>query len=437
MTYSEDNNRTIENIFSASVSNKAMKMAIISACFGVVSQYVVRESSIIILYANKLGGSNFLTLLTTAMQPLSVALLIIPIAYIMEHTGKRALMVPALVVSVFGGSIIAAAGFFPETARVLLVFGLVIYSLSVSIFVAGWFPLLQGIVPKQKRPVFFRNMRVSWQSFLSVFLLLSAVFVGRDAPLGILQLIILFSALLMIGRILAIRKIPEIPKQKYILSLKNSVGTTLRNRSLVRFSIYMFFLYLFSHATLPVSMMFTKLELHAPDNYTVFLSTMITVGQISGYFVGGNILKRWSPKKLLLSANALFMLLNLLFLTVHRFNLFSAMWLSIIVMLYGGCFAYSTIGLSSEMLSLAQPEALNMSMAICVAFYVSGQGLSRIISGYLIDSGLIPEQWFLFGIQMSSYHGLFICYGVCLLLCFILITYIPKGRAEKAMFPQY
>lgn len=437
MTYRDDEG-VIENFFSPAVSEQAMKLAILSACFGVVSQYILRESSIIILYATKIGAGSFITLLTTALQPLSIAVLIIPIAYIMEHTGKRALMIPALSVSIVGGVIVATAGFFQDASRVVLMVGLLLFSISVSFFAAGWFPLLQGIVPKQKRGTFFRNMRVSWQLVLTSFLFISVLFVGRDAPLYILQLIIFIAAIMMLGRILAIRKVPELPKRSETLGLKDGLACIFCNRSLIRFSLYMFFLYLFSNATLPMSMMFAKRALHAPDNYTVFLSTIITIGQIIGYFSAGFVLQRWlTPRKLLLSANVIFILLNLLFLFIQQFNVVTALFLSALVMAYGACFAYSTIGLSSEVLALAQPNALNMSIATCVAFYISGQGLSRMLSGILLDAPFIPERWTLLGMPMSNYHVLYFGFGICLLFCFILIVFVPKGKGEGGSVPQY
>lgn len=63
-------NRT--EYFSETVCRKAMIFAIVSACFGAVSQIVFRESSIIILYASKLGADRFLTLSSTSIQLLCI-----------------------------------------------------------------------------------------------------------------------------------------------------------------------------------------------------------------------------------------------------------------------------------------------------------------------------------------------------------------------------
>jgi MFS family permease len=430
--------RIVENVFSYDTSKKAMRMAIISACFGAVSQFVIRESSIIILYATKLGAGSFLSLLSTSLQMISIAIFIIPVAYIMEFTGKRKIMIPSLVLGMIGVFIIAAAGFFPdERSRYMLIAGLLVFSITIAFYIAGWFPLLQGIVPSDERGKFFSRLRVSWQSVVTAFLLFSVLVVGKEAPVSLLQLIIFFSALLILGRVAAIKRIPEIPKQNQVPSLRESLKKIFSNKRLIHFSIYMFFLYLFSNATIPVAIVFSKLELHTPDNYTVLLSMMVTVGQIGGFFIGGAVIKKITPKRLLITANLAFIVLNFSFLLVQQYTLVSGIILVILVTLYGSIFAYSTIGLSSELISLAQPEAVNMSMAVCVAFYISGQGLSRLVSGYLLEAPFFPETISISGVTFSPYHLLFLLYALFLFASFLLVFLIPKVTRGRGAFPQY
>ena len=75
--------------FSPKTQRQAMGSAILSACFGAIPQILVRESSLLILYATLLGASRFLALTTTSLQYLSVSVLSIPMAHLMERTGKK------------------------------------------------------------------------------------------------------------------------------------------------------------------------------------------------------------------------------------------------------------------------------------------------------------------------------------------------------------
>ena len=131
-----------------------MGSAILSACFGAIPQILVRESSLLILYATLLGASRFLSLTTTSLQYLSVFVLSVPMAHLMERTGKKRLVLPALALGLFGLLAVAAAGFFTRAGREVLLIGLLVFSLTLAIYIAGWFPLLQGVVPESKRAPF-------------------------------------------------------------------------------------------------------------------------------------------------------------------------------------------------------------------------------------------------------------------------------------------
>ena len=426
-------------LFSKDTSRKAMNFAIFSSWFGAISQIMIRDSSIVILYARQLGGSNFLSLLTTALYLFSSAVLIIPAAHIMEHTGKKRLVLPAITLGMMGVLIAASAGFFPEhLARGVLLIGLIIYSLTIAVYLAGWFPLLRGVVPEKERGTFFGRLRVSWQTVLTVFLLISTFVVGKDASLLTLQTIIGISGVLIIGRIYFVARIPETPKKKpeHLLSFKNSIRNILKNRALVRFALYLLFLYLFANATVPVGFLFAKSALGAPDNYVVLLSVLMNVGSILGYFLGGVLFGRFNTKRFMLFAHACFALLNFLLLLVSEFSLVSAVYLGGIITLYGGMVAFSTIGASSEMLALASPKTINMSIAFCYAFDAAGKGLSRIISGLLLDSPFLPTSWNFLGANLGPHHFLFISFGVLLVIGFVFTAFVPPGAVRRAFIPR-
>ncbi|TFG59562.1 MAG: hypothetical protein E4H36_13570, partial [Spirochaetales bacterium] len=123
------NNESLD--FSEPSARKAMNFAILSSCFGAVSQIMVRESSIIILYAGKLGAGRFLSLVSTSAQLLAICLFIIPVSYLMEHTGKKKIVLPAVLVTMAGILTIAAAGFFGDKGRIILLTGLLLFSVSL------------------------------------------------------------------------------------------------------------------------------------------------------------------------------------------------------------------------------------------------------------------------------------------------------------------
>ena len=354
--------------FDQETAKRAMRAAIISSCIGAISQTILRDSSIVILYANSLGASQFLSLLTTALPILCTALLLIPIAHIMEYTGKKRLMMPSLYIGMVGFFMMSAAGFFPENAKWILIFGLTIYSITLAVFIAGWFPLLRGIIPESERGKFFGRLRVSWQSVLTIFLLFSSFFIAQNASLITLQIIIGISAFLIIGRAVFVYQIPEVEPQKEVPSFIKSLKEVFKTKKLISFSIYLFFLYFFSYSSVPGAFLFAKLELNAPDNFIVRLAFFANTGSILGYYLGGKVYGKYKIKNILFMVNFLFILLNLLFLFVGTYNLFNAFFLTGLVVVYSSVVALLTVVATSRIFTLANPLVINMSLEVGVGF---------------------------------------------------------------------
>jgi hypothetical protein len=219
-----------------------MRAAIASSSFGAISVGLMNNSSIIVLYAALLGAGRFMTLFTTAVQPLSL------------------------------------------------------FASMMSIYTAGWMPLLHGVVPDGEKGRFFGSQRSAIQIVITAFLLLTVFVIGTDASLLTVQLIFAGAALLVLGRLYFMRKIPEIPGNGATKSFTAIISGVIRNRPLIRFSVYLFLLYLVAYSTIPVVFVFTKLQIQVPDNYLVLLTLCVHGGSICGYYLAGRISDRFSIK---------------------------------------------------------------------------------------------------------------------------------------------
>lgn len=423
--------------FSLKTQRRAMSSAILSACFGTIPQILVRESSLLILYATLLGASRFLSMTTTSLQYLSVFVLSVPMAYLMERTGIKRLILPALSLGLFGLCAVAAAGFFTRAGREVLLIGLLVFSLTLAIYVAGWFPLLQGVVPESERGRFFGRLRVSWQSLVTAILMISTWVIGASAETRTIQWIFFAAALLVIGRIFFLSRIPEIPRKLKNPSLGRQLGNVLANRPLRRFSAYVFNLYLFSSATIPLAFLFAKLHLGVPDNYLVLLSACVNAGSIAGFYLGGRMVDSYNTRAVFFAAHLALGVFNLLFLGIYSYSMVTGVLLALMITFYGFAHAASTIAASSEILALAQRDYLNTSIAFSVAFNYAGIGLSRVLTGFLLDAGLADNPKSLFGLAFTQYHTFFCCYGAVLLVSFVLVFLIPPLRTRKKQLPGY
>jgi MFS family permease len=229
----EINNSTLEcapgTAFPEDQCQRGMRMAIWSACFGALAQVAVSDSSLIILYTDMIGGSRFVSLCTTSLQQISLFVLFISVAFLVTRIGKKKLIFPATSIGVCGLGLAVLAPVFGDWAVFVLLTGLTIFSVAMAFYVAGWFPLLRDIVPSDRRGNFFGKMRMSWQGTVAIFLIISALILRWNTSLLVLQLLIAFVGVALIGRVVCIAKMPETSPSKEHIPLRESLSKVWRN----------------------------------------------------------------------------------------------------------------------------------------------------------------------------------------------------------------
>jgi MFS family permease len=263
----------------------------------------------------------------------------------------------------------------------------------------------------------------------------AAVVVGRKAPVQLVQWIVLAAAALTIGRVVLVSRIPEPARPRPALGFGRSLGTLAAQGQLRRFWLYLFGLFLFCSATTPIALVYARLSLRVPDNYLLLLSACLNVGMIGGFFSAGHAADRFGTSPVFLVTHLLMGLLNLSFLLVSDFSVRSAILLPLLLSGYGAMYAAASVATSAEIMGLAQPKSLNLSIAISTALQYAGIGIGRFTSGLLLGSNLLPERWSLFAVRMTRYHALFAGNAVLLLLWFALLLVLPKVRTKRGWIP--
>lgn len=423
-------------VFSESICNIAMHAALISTCFGVLSQILVGDSSIIILYSNMLGASQFVALCTSSLQSLAMCILYIPLAYVMGRSGKKRFIIPAIGVGAAGLMITACAPWCGSWSIAALLGGLCIFSIAIAVYVVGWFPLLKDIVPANRRGQFFGRVRVSWQSAAAVFLILSALLVRENPSIIALQAIIVVAAIGMIVRMIFLKRIPEKPPKPNTGKLGQCLIEVLSNRPLMGFGIYLFWLYFFAGATIPVAVLMAKVRLNLSNDFLVLLSSCMMMGAIVGFFLGGRVVDKRGTKSVFIIAHFSFALLNIAMLAVQNDSLFCMVLLLVISTLYGLTMASASIAVSSEAFALVTEKLTEMSLAVCIGLYVAGHGIGRFLAGWALDSGMLAESWIFFGISMTSYHTLFLLFSAGVTITCVMLTMLPSVITPTRALPQ-
>ncbi|NQT59377.1 MAG: MFS transporter [Bacteroidetes bacterium] len=393
-----------------------MRFAIYSSCFGAVIQRTLSESSVFIVYASALGAGKFLSLVTTALIPCMTLIFLVPVAYIMEHKGIKRVLIPVYSGGFIGLLFAVTAGSLPngKLKTFFFYFGILLYSASIGIHAAGWFPLQRHIVPRKERGNYFGKMRYSWQTAVGIFLLGSSLIIWKSATTIKLQLIILIGALLSLGRLYYTTKIPERPLEKHIPPLKIKFLAAVHDKNLIKYSLYGFLLNLLICSTVPMGFGFVKYELGLPQHLTILLSVFVNISAITGYLVGSRLIDKNHSGKLFLVVQIIFALINFLFLFCYQQSSFSLVFSTILTCLAGALFAFSSVVASAKMFGMVKESNINISLAVCFGLYNGGKGISRLISSFMV--GILPESFSLFGITWSSFHLLFTATGIVLVI---------------------
>lgn len=403
---------------------RGQRDAILASCWGAVSQVMINDSSVMILFATILGAGEMISVCTTSLQYLSLAVLMIPFAYLTEFTGKKRMILWAAAVGAGMLLLTTAASWFGAWSSVVLLGSLAVFAVTITAYLAAWFPLLDGLVPKERRGLFFGHLRFAWQTVAALFIFASSWFVGKQASVGTLQVIIAVAALAMLGRFWYVKDIVEIANP-VTLRWKAVWQDILANRALTGFSIYLFFLYMAAYATIPVVFIFAKKHLNLPDNLLVLSSAFVMGGYMAGYLAGGWFVHRHGVKKVFLGAHLSFGLINLLLLSIVSNTWPYVTALVGLITLYSFLLACASPAVSSEMLALAPANNKTMSIAFCYSLFAAGLGGSRFLASLVLGSGLLAPQWTCFGAVLTKYHSLFLVYGCSVIAVSVLLVLVP------------
>ena len=402
---------------------KYMNFAIISACYGTVIQRVLSESSVFIIYASALGAGKFLTLITTALIPCMILVFLVPFAYIMEKSGIKKILLPAYSIGFAGLMVAVLAGFFTEKAlsSQLFSFGVLLYAISIGIHSAGWFPLQRYIVPAEERGTYFGRMRYSWQIAVAAFLLGASLLTWKDTSIQRLQLIVFIGTLLSLGRIFYIARIPERPLASHVPAFKARFLAAIRDKQLMRYSMYGFLLNLLICSTVPLGFGFVKYELEVSEHLVILISVFSNVFAVAGYYIGSKIIDGNHAGRLFFLVQILFVAVNMFFLLFVTHSTFALIGSAFLICVSAALFAFSSVIATAKMFGMVKENNINVSLAVCFGLYNGGKGLSRVLSSFLVS--VLPDHLRYFGIEWSSFQAVFFGNGLLLVIVTSILIY--------------
>ncbi len=400
--------------------------ATLSSCCGFLGEVTLTDSAIIILFTSMLGAGDMFTMITTSLLPLFNGIGIVPMAWLAARLGSKRLILRACTLSAIAYFVAVASPFFGQSAASVLLAAIVFFALFQTGFIAGWFPMLDTFLTRERRTSFFGRMRFCHQLTAVTFLLLVGCLIGKAPPLWMLQVVLLIGAVVFIGRALCIARIPVFETQgKEALGFKDGLATAIRNKPLAGFSVYLFALNLAAYGTVPLTMIYLKTCLRAPGNVIVIISAAALFGMLLGYLGAGQFIRRWGAGGTLLGCHVALAAVNLALFLIGVGNAVTYVLFAALLLVYSFAIAAASIVASAEMMALSTPGNKAMAMAFCGAFYYGGFGFSRLGSSLVMGSGLLAAEWHLGAMRVTHYQTLFLLYAVAIVFAAVFLMMVP------------
>lgn len=421
--------------WSPSEARRAERNSILSSCCTSMGDVPFTDAAVIILYANMLGASESFTMVTTALLPLAIGFCSIPAARrVMSGRSYQQTILNTTMFALLMFGTIVTAPFCGNYAVTILLGALTLFAVAHTLYIAAWFPMLDTFVTQERRSFYLGKMRFSWQLASALLLLAISAVIGKEPPIGRLQLVMLFSMAVFAVKLYFIGRIPRFrTERKESAGFREGLDMVLANKPLTGYSVYLFILNLAAYGTIPLTTLYMKRALNAPDNVIVLISSIVLTGMLIGSFFAGRIIQRYGIRRTFLGVHVSYALVNLTLFFMGRDLIPGDLLYYLIagiLFVYSFTFACANISSSSEMMALATPGNKVMAMAFCNSFYYGGQGLSRLMTSLILGSGALAANWSLNGIAFSHYQTLFLVYAVCIVFAASLLVVVP------AIFPK-
>ena len=243
----------------------------------------------------------------------------------------------------------------------------------------------------------------------------------KDTSIQRLQLIVFIGSLLSLGRIFYIARIPERPLASHLPAFKARFIAAIRDKQLMRYSMYGFLLNLLICSTVPLGFGFVKYELEVSEHLVILISVFSNVSAVAGYYIGSKIIDRNHAGRLFFLVQILFVTVNMFFLIFVTHSTFALIGSAFLICVSAALFAFSSVIATAKMFGMVKENNINVSLAVCFGLYNGGKGLSRVLSSFLVS--VLPDHFSYYGIEWSSFQAVFFGNGLLLVIVTSILIY--------------
>jgi MFS family permease len=406
---------------------RAAVMAIGSTLFGCISEVMLDSTAVVTLYFFALDGSAAMTVFAAGFSSLSGMLFLILSANLTVRIGLKRLVKYACLFGMTGLVLAAAAPYFGASGKYIALVGCLMYCFQRPFYGAAWYPLLDNFLRPQDRGSFFGVLRFLYMLAIGIPFFLLGIFMGKEAPVVWLQVIIACAGIALLGRWLFIEQLPVDPAAlRESADIRKALGGALRNGPLTGYSVYVCFFTIAYSPIYPLILAYLKEYIKLTAGEVQLISSIWIGGQVIPFLCYGKLLKTFGLKKLELTVHlTVFMVAFALFIipagTGNFFWIASA--LVLLLSMAQSCYMCNN---SAEIMALARPGNKSMATAFSQTYQAIGGAVGRNLSSALLGFGLLSPMWSLGGMEFSNYQTLFLLCAIIALVIFCMLPIMPS-----------
>jgi len=422
--------------------SKARRDAVVYACLAVHGMLAF-GNGIMLSYLRGIGVPEARLILYLTLPIFFLAVLRVPVAILADEFGKKRLGRWGIAVGTAGFAAIAAASFLGGStfAEPTAVAGIVVFSFGMTLTGSGWFALLEPIVPKRRRGLFFGRIRLSWQLSGVVFSGLATWILSHFSGETGFQILFVLVIVLLTARWFFYAKIPEIDEPESRSGGEKSglgelLGYVLKSPGVAPFSAYLFALMFFVAYSGRVFSLMEKQVLGLSNGDVVWLANLTMIGNLAGFVIGGKAVDRFGTRPVFIGCQLALPAVLAVYVTrgLGDGHLAASLWTAHILL--GVVMAAASIALTTEMLALTPKRRKSTATSLMMSFQMAGSALAGMACAGVVKAGALPRRWSFEGMDLNHYDAiLMISAAMSIVLLVAAATLVPSVLGKHAWIP--
>jgi MFS family permease len=416
---------------------RGMRAAIAGQTFGCLAATSF-TNGLLLLYLAKQGLGSASALLLLSLPSMIQPPLVLPLAFIADHTGRRRMLLRGAMVGGLGFAVLTAAASWTGTrAAVCAALGITLYAIGSAQLNATWYSLLSAVVPPTMRGSFFGTLRLTWQLAALGFGVACASLLAHDSSLRLLQGMFGVIAISLAIRSFLFRGIAELDRPEASgARLIDQVTESARSPGYAAFCCYVFLLTLVTANVAALLPLIERESIGFGDRLVLWMGNLLAFGSVVGFFLGGRLVDRVGTKPMFLICHGAFGAIFVGVVARPFVPIPEVIWLGALNAAYGVVMAGSSVAISTEMLALAPPTYRSVSTGLCNCLLLAGAGLAGLLSSAAIKLGVFSEHWTIGSATLSAYDTILLGNGVLVVLLIVTLGLVPSVMRKAEWTPK-